>query len=138
MERDLFEMEQTVSGFRIRIVNASGNTNWEYFTATSVQSITGVEVVGMGTRDANTNQRKMPLREDDERNIVISFTDHEKPASNYNIKYINNHWKILTLGLQQVVAQPDHLFILEQLEMLKLHLWLKIQLLQLQQQRLQV
>jgi hypothetical protein len=60
-------------------------------------------------RDANTNQRLNPLREDDHRQIIINFIDVDKSPVAYNIEYVANQagWTNDTAGLLQALSDVN-------------------------------
>lgn len=100
-----FEIESVDGGFRVRNVATPANP-WEYHKCAGIKSITGVEVPGMGTRDA-TNLRKNPIRYDDKRQIVISFHDENNTSPlRYNIEDVSNQagWTNNAAGLLQALA----------------------------------
>jgi len=107
MVRNQWEIEQTTSGFRVRVIAPAGETQqpWEYYKCDQIHSITGMDVTGFGTRQAD-NQRKNPVREDDKREVLIYFNKSQSTPLSYNIAYVDNQptWTNDTAGILIALA----------------------------------
>ena len=104
-----WEIEQTTSGFRVRVLVDVGageiQQPWEYYKCSQIHSVSGMDIAGFGARQADNN-RRMPVREDDQREILIYFNKAESTPTRYNIKYVDNQptWTDDTAGLLIALA----------------------------------
>lgn len=107
MVRNLWEIEQTTSGFRVRVLPPAGEIQqpWENYMCDQIHSISGTDIAGYGTRQAN-NQRKFPVREDDKRELLIYFNKDQSSPVSYLIEYVNNQptWTDDTAGILKAIS----------------------------------
>ena len=107
MARNQWEIEQTTSGFRVRVLVPAGAIQqpWENYSCDQIHSVSGMDIAGFGARQADNN-RRMPTREDDNRKLLIYFNKAESTPVSYNIKYVDNQptWTDDTAGILQAIS----------------------------------
>jgi hypothetical protein len=107
MARNQWEIEQTTSGFRARVIVPAGSNQspWENYFCSQIHSVSGTDIAGFGTRQPDNN-RKNPTREDDNRKLLIYFNKDESSPISYEIKYVDNQagWTDDTAGILQAIS----------------------------------
>ena len=107
MSLNQWEIEQTTSGFRVRVSVPAGSNQspWENYFCDQIHSVSGTDIAGFGTRQADNN-RKNPTREDDNRKLLIYFSKDLSTPVSYEIKYVGNQsgWTDDTAGILQAIS----------------------------------
>ena len=84
------EIKPENGAIAIRVINTDTPNEWEYYQFGAIKSVVPVSVLGMGSRQPDNN-RKNPMRYDDELEFVINFHDeNESSPIRYNIAAVQN------------------------------------------------